>query len=195
MKKIHSLFIVMLLSLSSYAQKNMLVTNDEGKLMYYHVGNISQADTLQRLAAAQAFLKQKYPAIKPFKDQPKNGALNSKGKLTLYSKGLIAGQEDGLLEFDLIIAFKEGKYRVMATNMTYLPLQRNRYGLFTPVSGISYPLEDLDKKVKDAQYENYTKQITTFFSYLNQQLYSYLTKTEIKPAKSSAAKSISTKDW
>jgi hypothetical protein len=187
--------MALLLSTSIYAQKIMLVINDEGKLMYYHVGNLPQADTLQRLAAAQAFLKQKYPDIKPLKDQPQNGALNSKGKLTLYSKGLIAGQEDGLLEFDLTIAFKEAKYRVMATNMTYLPLQRNRYGLFTPVSGISYPLEELGKKVKDTQYENYTKQITTFFTYMDQQLYNYLTKTEIKPAKPSATKSISTKDW
>jgi hypothetical protein len=184
-----------LLSPSIYAQKNALVTNDEGKLMYYHVGNLPQADTLQRLQAAQAFLKHKYPNIKPLKDQPKNGALNSKGKLTLYSKGLIAGQEDGLLQFDLMIAFKEAKYRVMATNMTYLPLQRNRYGLFTPVSGINYPLEELDKKVKDTQYENYTKQITTFFTYMDQQLYNYLTKTEIKPAKSSATKRVSTKEW
>lgn len=195
MKKIHLIFIAVLLSLSCYAQKNVLVTNDEGKLMYYHVGNIPQADTLQRLAAAQAFLKKKYPDIKPIKDSPQNGALNSKGKLTLYSKGLIAGQEDGLLEFELLIAFKEAKYRVMATNMTYLPLQRNRYGLFTPVAGISYPLEELSKKVKDLQYENYTKQITTFFSYLDQQLYNYVTNTTAKPVKPSDIKRISTKDW
>jgi len=195
MKKIQLTLIVLLLSIISYAQKNTLVTNEEGKLMYYHVGNISPADTLQRLAAAQAFLKKKYADIKPLKDQPKNGVLNSRGKFTLYSKGLIAGQEDGLLEFDLTIAFKEAKYRVMATNLTYLPLQRNRYGLFTPVAGINYPLEELSKKVKESQYENYTKQITTYFSYLDQQLYNYLTNTETKPAKPSGAKRVSIKDW
>jgi hypothetical protein len=195
MKKIHLMLIGLLLTLSSYAQKNTLVTNDDGKLMYYHVGSIPQADTLQRLAAAQAFLKKKYPDIKPIKGQPENGALNAKGKFTLYSKGLIAGQEDGLLQFDLMIAFKEAKYRVIATNIIYLPLQRNRYGLFTPVAGISYPLEELDKKVKESQYENYTKQITTFFSYLDQQFYNYLTNSETKPIKSSGSKRVSTKDW
>lgn len=189
------MLITVLLSLNCFAQKNALITNDEGKLMYYHVGNIPQDDTLQRLSAAQAFLKKKYPDIKPIKDQPQNGALNSKGKFTLYSKGLIAGQEDGLMEFDLIIAFKEAKYRVMATNMTYLPLQRNRYGLFTPVAGINYPLEELSKRVKESQYENYTRQITTFFSYLDQQLYNYLTNTTAKPVKPSDTKRISTKDW
>ncbi|WP_342647514.1 hypothetical protein [Mucilaginibacter sp. CSA2-8R] len=196
MKKLHIIIIVLLLSASSYAQKNILVTNDQGKLMYYHVGNIPAADSLQRLAVAQAFLKKYYPDIKPDKDQPVNGSsLNAKGKFTLYSKGLIAGQEDGLLQFDLTIAFKETKYRVMATNLTYLPLQRNRYGLFTPVAGISYTLEELSKKVKESQYENYSKQITTFFSYLDQQLYNYLNHTDAKPAKPLESKHVSTKDW
>jgi hypothetical protein len=83
----------------------------------------------------------------------------------------------------------------MATNLTYLPLQRNRYGLFTPIAGISYPLEELSKKVKESQYENYAKQITTFFSYLDQQLYNYLNHTDNKPAKPADTKRVSTKDW
>lgn len=196
MKKLYTILITLLLSISSYAQKNTLVTSDDGKLMYYHVGNIPAADTLQRLAAAHAFLKKKYPDIKLSKDEPANGSsLNAKGKLTLYSKGLIAGQEDGLLQFDLTIAFKEAKYRVMASNMTYLPLQRNRFGLFTPIPGISYPLEELSKKVKETQYENYTRQITTFFSYLDQQLYNYLNDTKTKQVKPLGTKRISTKDW
>lgn len=196
MKKLYTILIALLLSISSYAQKNALVTGDDGKLMYYHVGNIPAADTLQRLAEAHAFLKKKYPDIKPAKDQPaKSNSLNAKGKLTLYSKGLIAGQEDGLLQFDLTIAFKENRYRVMATNLTYLPLQRNRFGLFTPVPGINYPLEELSKKVKETQYENYTRQIITFFSYLDQQLFSYLTNIETKQVKPVNTKRVSTKDW
>ncbi len=196
MKKLYTILIALLLSISSYAQKNTLTTGDDGKLMYYHVSNMPAADTSRSLAAAKAFLKKYYPDIKPTKDQPINGSsLNAKGKLTLYSKGLIAGQEDGLLQFDLTIAFKEAKYRVMATNLIYLPLQRNRFGLFTPVPGISYTLEELSKKVKDTQYENYTRQITTFFGYLDQQLFRYLTNTETKQAKPLGTKRISTKDW
>jgi hypothetical protein len=195
MKKLCLLLVVSLLSISIYAQKNILATNDDGKLMYYHVGKIPPADTLQRLAATEAFLKKQYPDVKPIKNHPQNGAVNATGKLTLYSKGLIAGQEDGLLQFDLKIEFKENKYRVVANNMTYSPLQRNRYGLFTPVLGINYPLEGLSKKVNELQYENYIKQITTFFSYMDHLLYNYLTSTETKPAKPVDTKRISTKNW
>ncbi|MBS7566488.1 hypothetical protein KHS38_18935 [Mucilaginibacter sp. Bleaf8] len=195
MKNIILALIVFLVSAHSYAQSTALVLNDNDKLMYYQVNSLSLGDTLQPVPTVNEFIKKKYPDIRIAKNQSEAAGIQGKGRLTLYHKGLVFGQEEGQLSFDLKIDFKEEKYRVMASNLTFMPLQRNRYGTFTPVNGIAYAWEELPKKVKDTQYESYTSQVVNYFNYLNKQLEVYLTSNDGQDAKTANPQRISTKEW
>ena len=48
----------------------------------------------------------------------------------------------GVIKYNLRVATKDGRYRVIATDFVFHYLKRNRYGKFVEVKGKSKPLED-----------------------------------------------------
>jgi hypothetical protein len=194
MKKLLLLVSLVTAYLHGFTQ-SALVLNDESKLMYYKVNNLSSTDTVQLAQQAAALLKKKYPDLKLSELQPGSAGLNGKGKMLVYRKGLFSGQEEGQVTYNLKLEAKPNRYRVILTDFIFTPLKRTRYGTFGPVDGASTTIEKLAKNIKSSTYENYTQQVYTYSAYLNQQLYDYLMHPENKKAEPKSAEKVSTKNW
>lgn len=195
MKKLLILLAFCGLYLHGLAQKNTLVLNDDNKLMYYQVINLSSVNPAEQAKATTVFVKKNYTDIKADGQVADKAAYQGKGKLILYRKGLLSGQEEAQIEFTLRVEFKTDRYRIIMSNYIYTPLQRNRYGVFAPVNGLSIPIEKLHSRVKENQYNNYVNQIITYADQLNGKLHTYLLNTDTHTKKPPLPKRVSTKEW
>jgi hypothetical protein len=194
MKNLLLLLCLTGLCLSSRAQTN-LVLNDENKLMYHKVTNLLTTDTTQQALNAAGFLKKQYPELKISQANIKGGRVTGAGKMLVYRKGLLAGQEEGQFTYTLTLDFKPDRYRLIVTNLLYKPLKRTRYGTFSAAEGVETPAEKLEGKLSDNTYKNYTNQLYSYSAYLSQQLNDYLISPEGKKGTPATREKVSTKNW
>ena len=192
MKKYITLLIVALtISTVSYAQKELMSLNEQNKYTYFKVGaSIPEVNT----EALAGYLKKNVPGIQTT-ETIKSTMVSGKGGLLVYKQGLITGQEEGRIDYQFSVDFKESKYRLIVTNFTFIPYQRNRYGVFAPVDNISIYLESSSGKISAKQLNSYLDKLGIYGKKMDKSLNDFLFSKAASTPNPAGLKKVDTKSW
>ena len=156
----------------SLAQKELLALDEHDKYIYYQVVDMPgiSADSLQKNVAY--FIKEMYPKNKSAQVAQSN--TNIKDKFLTYTS--LIKHESGEMAYTFIIECKEGKYRYWLTDFVFTPYEKNRYGVFVPISGIEIPVENASSKLTQKDVDGYFEQTGAFCKQLGDKLKKYMTE-------------------
>jgi hypothetical protein len=191
MKTIILLILALCAGSLSYGQKALLSLNEQNQYTYFVV---KPAPPQPNAAALAAYLKKAVTGVE-FLEATYAGGVEGKGIVLVYKQGFISGQEEGELAYNVKIDFKDSKYRLILTEFMFTPYQRNRYGVFAPVSNFGTPLEKLQAKVSAKQLNGYLDKLGSYGAKFSQQIGNYLTTPAAVKAKPDELKKIDTKNW
>jgi len=189
--------LLLFISFLSFAQKALLVFNEQNRYTYYQVKNAPSAgnDTLT-IQAAQ-FIKKNYPKIISNKATKANN-ITGTGNVVLFKGNATIGREEGAVCYKLSIDFKDRKYRLIFTDFIFTPYQRNRYGVFVPKSGVEMPLENNNNRLTKIQQSTYLDQIGAYCTAFDKQLAQHLANPAVQEKHGQdrqEVKRVSTKEW
>jgi hypothetical protein len=191
MKKIAVLVISLMVAGMANAQKSLLSLDEHNKYIYYQVVDLPgiSADSLYK--NAEYFIKSVYPKTKSAKS---SNSINIKDKFLTYTS--FVKHENGEMAYTLNIECKDAKYRYWLTDFVFTPYERNRYGVYVPVSGIEIPLESAESKVIKKDLDGYFDQTGAFCKQLGEKLKKEMTEghTTKKPDQQ-PVKKIVTDKW
>ena len=191
MKNIILLLVALSAGTVSYGQKALLSLNEKNQYTYFVVKPVPANPNKQALSA---YIKKADTGVE-FLEVNNEGGIEGKGIVLVYKQGLVTGQEEGQLAYNLTIDFKDDKYRLIMTDFKFTPYQRNRYGVFAPVNNIGTPLEKMEGKVTAKQMNAYLDKLGSYGAKLSQQVTDYLTNPAAIKAKTNGLRKIDTKNW
>ena len=173
------------------AQKSLLSQDEYNKYIYYQVVDRPgvSADSLQKNVAY--FVQDIYPKSKSA--QTTQTGVRIKDKFLTYTS--LVKHENGEMAYTFSIECKDGKYRYWLTDFVFNPYERNRYGIFVPINGISIPLEDATSKLTKKELDGYFDQTGTFCKQLGDKLKKYMAEGRALPKKDKPVKKIVTDKW
>ncbi len=175
-----------------YAQKDSIVLNENNKYTYFKVGSSLPGINLSALAA---YLKKNLTGLQEIKAATQETEVSGRGGILVFKKGLLTGQEEGRLDYTVKIDFKESKYRLIVTNFEFIPYQRNRFGTFTAIDGVTVPLEKKDSRIGEKQLSLYLERAGSLGIKANELVQDFVNnKTSIKPG-NSEIKKVDTQKW
>lgn len=192
MKKIVVLIIALFLSGMANAQKSLLSMDENNRYIYYQVVDMPgfKADSLQKNMAL--FMKEFY--VKEKSLQITSSGASVKDKFLTYTS--LVKHENGEMAYALNIECKDGKYRYWITNFVFTPYEKNRYGMFTPVTGKDIALEKASDKLAKKDVEGYFEQTGAFCKQLGDKLKKYMTEGKPQqPKVDKPVKKIVTEKW
>jgi hypothetical protein len=191
MKNIILLIVALCAGSLSYGQKALLSLNEQNQYTYFIV---KPAPAEPKAAALAAYLKKAVTGVK-FLEATIEGGVAGRGIILVYKQGLITGQEEGQLAYNVKIDFKENKYRLILTNFLFTPYQRNRYGIFAPINNVGNPLEKMEGKLTAKQMNGYLDKLGSYSAKFSQAVSDYLTNPAAIMANPAGLKKIDTKNW
>ncbi len=191
MKNIIILLIALSAGTASYSQKALLSLNEKNQYTYFV---IKPAPANPNAEALTAYLKKTVTGVK-FLEVTHGGSIAGRGIVLVYKQGLITGQEDGQLAYNVTVDFKDNKYKLILTDFMFTPYQRNRYGVFAPVNNIGTPLEKMEGKLSTKQLNAYLDKLGTYGTKFSQQVTDYLANPAAVKPKTTELKQIDTKNW
>jgi len=191
MKNIILLIVALCVGSLSYAQKALLSLNEQNKYTYFVVKPVPAQPNTQALAA---YLKKAVTGVE-FLEATNAGGVEGRGLVLVYKQGLITGQEEGQLAYNVSIDFKDNKYRLILTDFVFTPYQRNRFGIFAPVNNAGTPLEKMEGKLSAKQIDNYLDKLGSYGAKFSKQVSDYLTNPAAIKANPAGLKKIDTKNW
>jgi len=159
MKIFLSAFILIFFTLKGFGQQNLLSFDEHNKYIYYQVDQIPgvSADTL--LQRGLKFLKAN-PKLTFKPDKPDK--VTGTGKFLVYGGVSVLRHEQGEIDYQLNVEFKDQKYRFWLTDFVFTPYQRDRYGNFVPQSGVDIPAEQLADKIDKKEAGSYLDEAGLF---------------------------------
>ncbi len=191
MKRQILLFATLLWAAIGMAQTDdRLVISEQNKYTYMQVRPLKQGIDLPKLAKE---LKQNAAGVKTAVAGA-NG-ITGTGQILIYKKGLITAQEQASITYDLSVDVKEGKYRLLLTNMVYTPYQRNRYGVFAPVDGAGTDLEKMKAKLAVKTFNELLSTVTTYGAKLERTVNEEVNNAPAQKAKADTLKRVNTRNW
>jgi hypothetical protein len=192
MKRIIKLLLVaILISNAGYAQKDLMSLSEQNKYTYFKVGTLPA--TSVNTEALAAYLKKNVSGLQ---SASYNGAtVTGKGGMLVYKQGLISGQEEGRIDYQLAVDFKEDKYRLVITDFTFTPYQRNRYGVFAPVDNVSFALETDAKKFSAKQLNGYLDKLGAYGKKVEKALADFVFSKAAVAPKPADLKKVDTQSW
>jgi len=191
MKTIILLIVALCAGSLSYGQKALLSLNEQNQYTYFIV---KPAPSQPNAAALAAYMKKAVTGVE-FLEATNGGGIEGRGIVLVYKQGLISGQEEGQLAYNVKIDFKDNKYRLILTDFMFTPYQRNRYGVFAPVSNFGTPLEKLEAKVSTKQLNSYLDKLGGYGVKFSQQMSNYLTAPAAVKSSPAKLKKIDTNNW
>ena len=192
MKKIILLIAAISTTALSYAQKALLSLNEQNQYTYFEVKQIS---TTPDIASLANYIKKQITGVQTAEQGHEAVNVTGKGIALVYKQGLITGQEEGQISYNLSIDFKDRKYRLLLTDFEFTPYQRNRYGVFAPANGIKIPLEKAEGKITTKQLNSYLDKLGAYSAKLSKQLNDYLTNPAAVKVNPAGLKKVDTKNW
>lgn len=186
-----TLFVALLISNASYAQKEFMSLNEQNKYTYFKVG-VSSATGSNTEALAE-YLKKNVTGLQ---SASYNGAIvTGKGGVLVYKQGLVSGQEEGRIDYKLTIDFKDDKYRIILTDFMLKPYQRNRYGVFAQVDNVLTPLETMSTKLSEKQLNNYLDKLGAHGKKVEKALADFFFSKAAVAPKPAGLKKVDTQSW
>lgn len=155
-KTISIFFLLFVGQISLHAQD--FSVNENGKYTFSEVVELPGMSSEKLFNNGMAFMKKvkvlnsktKYLSVSNDKT-----SLSNKGSFYVYKAGSLKKAIAGAVEYDLILEFKEGKYRYTLTNYIFNEYKKNRFAKYEPVKGKHTPLEmeasSLNKKEWEKQ--------------------------------------------
>jgi hypothetical protein len=192
MKKIILLVAALGTATIGYAQKALLSLNEQNQYIFFEVKQVAATPDAASLAG---YIKANIAGIKTVEQEKGNGNIAGKGAFIVYKQGLITGQEEGQISYNLSLDFKDNKYRLLLTGFEYTPYQRNRYGVFAPANGIHIPLEKTDGKISTKQLNTYLDKLGAYSAKISKQLNDYITNPARVKVHPEGLKKVDTKNW
>ncbi|MDO3628784.1 DUF4468 domain-containing protein [Mucilaginibacter sp. BT774] len=192
MKTILLLIASLAISAAVNAQKSLLSIDENNKYIYYQVVDMPgiKADSLQKNMVL--FIKEFYPKEKSL--QVTNPGASVKDKFLTYTS--LVKHENGEMTYALNVECKDGKYRYWVTDFVFTPYEKNRYGMFTPVSGMYITLEKVSDKLPKKDVEGYFEQTGAFCKQLGDKLKKYMAEGKPQqPKENKPVKKIVTDKW
>jgi len=191
MKKILLLVAGLAISGMVSAQKSLLSVDENNKYIYYQVVDLPgrTADSLHNNVVL--FMKEFYPKEKSL--QITSSGASVKDKFLTYTS--LVKHENGEMAYALNIECKDGKYRYWITNFVFTPYEKNRYGMFVPVNGVTIPLEKASDKLAKKDVEGYFEQTEAFCKQLGDKLKKYMVEGKTQPKVDKPVKKIVTEKW
>jgi len=191
MKKILLLVAGLAISGMVSAQKSLLSIDENNKYIYYQVVDRPgvSADSLHKNAAL--FMNDFYPKEKSL--QLSSAGVSVKDKFLTYTS--LVKHENGEMTYALNIECKDGKYRYWITDFVFTPYEKNRYGMFTAVNGVTIPLEKASDKLVKKDVEGYFEQTGAFCKQLGDKLKKYMVEGKAQPKVDKLVKKIVTDKW
>lgn len=165
--------------------------SEQNKYTYFKVGTAPATDV--NAEALAAYLKKNVAGVQSI--NVSGAAITGKGGVVVYKQGLISGQEEGRIDYKLAVDFKDNKYRLVITDFTFTPYQRNRYGVFAPVDNLSVPLENEKSKFSEKQLNGYLDKLGGYGKKVEKKLTDFLFNKAINTPKPVTLKKIDTKGW
>jgi hypothetical protein len=169
----------------------VLSLNEQNKYTYFAVKPAPPQPNSANLAA---YLKKMVTGVE-FLEATNKGGVLGRGIVLVYKQGLITGQEEGHLAYNVSIDFKDNKYRFILTDFKFTPYQRNRFGVFAPVSNFGTPIEKLEAKISTKQLNAYLDKLGSYSAKFNEQVSNFLTNPAPVKAKPTELKKVDTKNW
>jgi len=191
MKKILLLVAGLAISGMVSAQKSLLSIDENNKYIYYQVVDRPgvSADSLHKNAVL--FMNDFYAKEKSLKLT--NAGASVKDKFLTYTS--LVKHENGEMTYALNIECKDGKYRYWITDFVFTPYEKNRYGMFTAVNGVTIPLEKASDKLVKKDVEGYFEQTGAFCKQLGDKLKKYMVEGKAQPKVDKLVKKIVTDKW
>jgi len=191
MKKILLLVAGLAISGMVSAQKSLLSIDENNKYIYYQVVDRPgvSADSLHKNAVL--FMNDFYAKEKSL--QLTNAGASVKDKFLTYTS--LVKHENGEMTYALNIECKDGKYRYWITDFVFTPYEKNRYGMFTAVNGVTIPLEKASDKLAKKDVEGYFEQTGAFCKQLGDKLKKYMVEGKAQPKVDKPVKKIVTDKW
>jgi hypothetical protein len=144
------------------AQENVFYLNEDKR---YFITGVEELPTMtldQLFINAHAFMKKIQANNEKYEPGMNNDtlkAIKTPGTFTVQNYGSLKKHIDGVVTYELLIEMKAGKYRYNISNFNFTPYERNRYGKFVAVSGISIPLETKPSKLNEKNWNSYKIQV------------------------------------
>jgi hypothetical protein len=191
MKTILLLIAGLAMSGMASAQKSLLSMDENNKYIYYQVVDMPgfRADSLQKNMVL--FVKEFYPKEKSLKITGSEASV--KDKFLTYTS--LVKHENGEMAYSLNIECKDGKYRYWITDFVFTPYEKDRYGMFVPVSGKGITLEKASDKMSKKDVDGYFEQTGEFCKQLGDKLKKYITEGKPQPKVEKPVKKIVTDKW
>lgn len=192
MKKILLLIAGLAISGIVNAQKSLLSIDENNKYIYYQVVDMPgfKADSLHNNMVL--FMKEFYPKEKSL--QITGSGASVKDKFLTYTS--LVKHENGEMAYVLNIECKDGKYRFWITSFVFTPYEKDRYGMFVPVSGKYIVLEKASDKLAKKDVEGYFEQTGAFCKQLGDKLKKYIKEGKPQqPKEDKPVKKIVTDKW
>ncbi len=161
-----ALFIVFLLNAScAFAQNPIFPIDDSGKYIFSDVIIVSGVDQADLFKKGEKYIQQLKIHNSTQNNLHKNHeqhTLFNKGSLVVHNFGSIKNSISGVVEFDMILEFKDEKCRYTITNFIFNPYKRNRYGKFESISGKYTPLEKEVSRLNKKEWAKHRKEVYNY---------------------------------
>jgi hypothetical protein len=136
--------MLVLAGFEGYAQSSAYTYTPEGKLLFTDVvEKENQNQEALYALAVQTFSGGKKNKLKKNEDEK---TISLSKSLTLYEKGILSRIPYTEIQYQLLLEFKDGRYRYQYKNFSFLPYERNRYGQYEIVQRKRKSLEDVIQK-------------------------------------------------
>jgi hypothetical protein len=128
-----------------------LPMDESGKYTFLEVAELKAVTKTVMAANAKRFFKVNSKSLKLTAEE-KDTVFLGKGKM-IVQKGVAGiGHPSAEVNYNISIALREGKYRLIITDFVVTPYERDRYGNFVPVT-VSAALERAPGKLGRAEWE------------------------------------------
>lgn len=151
MKKPFLFLILLTLGFCSFAQDKILPMDESGKYTFLEVVELKAVTKSIMAANVKRFFKASSKSLKLGAEE-KDTVFLGKGKM-IVQKGLGGiGHPSAEVNYNISVALREGKYRLIMTDFIVTPYERDRYGNFVPVT-VSTALEKSPGKLGRTEWE------------------------------------------
>jgi hypothetical protein len=183
--------ILILFAKFSLAQQELLSFDEHNKYIFYQVVDMPGLSVDSLHGRGMFFLKTLFPRIK-FKTANNISLIDGDGKFITYTSLSVLKHENGEINYQVSIEFKDQKYRFWLTKFIFTPYERDRYGNFVPRTGIEIPLETAASKLDKKDLNGYLNETGAFCKQFAERLKVFMLNT---PKKEESTKKIVTDKW
>ncbi|WPP50318.1 hypothetical protein [Catalinimonas niigatensis] len=135
------MILLVLLGVEGYTQSSEYTYTPDGSLLFADVVEKEEQNQQALYAlAVQEFSKGKKNKIRKNEDDK---TISLSKSFTLFEKGILSRIPYSEIQYQLLMEFKDGRYRYQYKDFAFLPYERNRYGKYEVVQRKRKSLEDV----------------------------------------------------